>query len=78
MCTSRSRRTEGPCDGEFQTLVQTLVSMLFSDPAVTRIQTDPSPDNHRAIRSYEKAGFRAVKTITTPAGPAMYIVHDLP
>ena len=52
--------------------------MLFSDPAVTRIQTDPSPDNHRAIRSYEKAGFRAVKTITTPAGPAMYIVHDLP
>jgi aminoglycoside 6'-N-acetyltransferase-1b len=36
-------------------LVRALVNRLFSDPSVTKIQTDPSPDNHRAIRCYEKA-----------------------
>ena len=56
-------------------LVRALVSHLFSDPAVTRIQTDPSPDNHRAIRCYEKAGFIRHGVITTPDGPAMYMVQ---
>jgi aminoglycoside 6'-N-acetyltransferase-1b/aminoglycoside 6'-N-acetyltransferase-2 len=59
-------------------LVRALVERLFSDPVVTRIQTDPSPDNHRAIRCYEKAGFRRVKTITTPDGPALYMVQCRP
>jgi aminoglycoside 6'-N-acetyltransferase-1b/aminoglycoside 6'-N-acetyltransferase-2 len=56
-------------------LVRALVSHLFSDPTVTRIQTDPSPDNHRAIRCYEKAGFVPQGVITTPDGPAMYMVQ---
>lgn len=56
-------------------LVRALVGHLFSDPAVTRIQTDPSPDNHRAIRCYEKAGFVQHGVITTPDGPAMYMVQ---
>lgn len=43
-------------------LVRSLVELLFSDPAVTKIQTDPSPSNHRAIRCYEKAGFVQEKT----------------
>jgi aminoglycoside 6'-N-acetyltransferase-1b len=43
---------------------------------VTRIQTDPSPRNARAIRCYEKAGFRRVGTIVTPDGPAEYMVID--
>lgn len=56
-------------------LVLALVELLFSDPAVTKIQTDPSPNNHRAIRCYEKAGFVQQKIITTPDGPAVYMVQ---
>ena len=32
---------------------KTLVELLFNDPEVTKIQTDPSPSNLRAIRCYE-------------------------
>lgn len=59
-------------------LVRSLVELLFRDPDVTRVQTDPAPDNHRAIRCYEKAGFRPVKVIDTPDGPALYMVQDRP
>ncbi|MCG2592272.1 aminoglycoside 6'-N-acetyltransferase [Ramlibacter sp. XY19] len=54
-------------------LVRALVDLLFADPAVTRIQTDPSPDNPRAIRCYEKAGFRKAGIVVTPDGPAVYM-----
>jgi aminoglycoside 6'-N-acetyltransferase-1b/aminoglycoside 6'-N-acetyltransferase-2 len=59
-------------------LVRALVDLLFSDPDVTQIQTDPAPNNHRAIRCYEKAGFRRVKTIVTPDGPALYMLQRRP
>lgn len=57
-------------------LVKALVHQLFSDPAVTLVQTDPAPNNHRAIRCYEKAGFSARGLITTPDGPALYMVRE--
>jgi AacA4 family aminoglycoside N(6')-acetyltransferase len=56
-------------------LVHLLAEHLFSDPQVTMIQIDPSPDNHRAIRCYEKAGFIQQKTISTPDGPAIYMTQ---
>lgn len=56
-------------------LLRALVSHLFSDPAVTKVQTDPSPDNPRAIRCYERAGFVQKGTIATPDGPAVYMVQ---
>jgi AacA4 family aminoglycoside N(6')-acetyltransferase len=56
-------------------LVRKLVETLFADPAVTKIQTDPSPNNYRAIRCYEKAGFVQQGIITTPDGPAVYMVQ---
>ena len=37
---------------------------------------DPAPTNLRAIRCYEKAGFRRLRTIVTPDGPAEYMVRD--
>jgi RimJ/RimL family protein N-acetyltransferase len=52
-------------------MVRAFVATLFRDPAVTRVQVDPDPANARAIRCYEKAGFRAVGRITTPDGPAL-------
>jgi AacA4 family aminoglycoside N(6')-acetyltransferase len=56
-------------------LVKALVEQLFADRAVSKIQTDPAPNNHRAIRCYEKAGFVQHQAITTPDGPAVYMVQ---
>ena len=56
-------------------LVRALVERLFADPAVTKVQTDPAPHNLRAIRCYEKAGFVQSRHITTPDGPAVYMVQ---
>ena len=57
-------------------MVRAFVERLFADPAVTRIQTDPSPDNRRAIRSYQKAGFHAASEVVTPDGPALLMICD--
>ena len=59
-------------------MVRAFTQKLLAEPGVTRIQTDPDPTNKRAIRCYEKAGFRAVRTIETPDGPALYMVQDRP
>lgn len=55
-------------------LVMALLELLFRDSAVTKVQTDPDPTNLRAIRCYEKAGFRSVRTILTPDGLALYML----
>jgi len=59
-------------------VVQALVDAIFRDPAVTRIQVDPSPDNARAIRCYEKVGFRRERLVTTPDGPALLMILPRP
>ncbi|HYW55459.1 MAG TPA: GNAT family N-acetyltransferase [Polaromonas sp.] len=55
-------------------MVKAFVAKLLADPAVTHIQTDPAPQNARAIRCYEKAGFEAVGEISTPDGAALLMV----
>lgn len=57
-------------------MIRAFVQRLFADPTVTRIQTDPSPENRRAIRCYEKAGFRPVGEVDTPDGRARLMVCD--
>lgn len=57
-------------------MITAFVNRLFRDPAVTKIQTDPSPENHRAIRCYIKAGFKPAGNIVTPDGPALLMVCD--
>ena len=41
-----------------------------------RVITDPDPNNHRAIRAYEKAGFAKDKLVDTPDGIALLMVRD--
>ena len=57
-------------------MVNAFVDKLFSDSSVTRIQTDPSPTNGRAIRCYEKAGFHPARVLNTPDGPALLMYRD--
>jgi RimJ/RimL family protein N-acetyltransferase len=52
-------------------MIRAFVGHLFSDPAVTVVQTDPSPANLRAIRCYRAAGFQAVGPVRTPDGEAL-------
>lgn len=59
-------------------MVRSFVETLFADPAVTRVQTDPDPRNGRAIRAYEKAGFRPVGEIRTPDGDALLMICERP
>lgn len=70
------------CDGDSlgkglgTRMVTAFVQMLFSERGVTRVQADPSPANARAIRCYEKSGFRRLQNVVTPDGPAMLMVQD--
>jgi RimJ/RimL family protein N-acetyltransferase len=52
-------------------MIAAFVARLFADPAVTKIQIDPDPENARAIRCYEKVGFERVGIVETPDGPAL-------
>lgn len=54
-------------------LVREFLAYQWQDPRVTTIQTDPSPDNGRAIACYRKAGFVDVGLIDTPDGPALLL-----
>jgi RimJ/RimL family protein N-acetyltransferase len=57
-------------------MVSTFVNQLLQDSAVTKVQTDPSPENRRAIRCYTKAGFKPVGNVITPDGPALLMVCE--
>jgi len=59
-------------------MVDAFARRLFADAAVTKIQTDPAPDNERAIRCYRRAGFVDRGEIATPDGPALLMVRTRP
>ena len=41
-----------------------------------RVVTDPDPENRRAVRAYEKAGFERDRMVDTPDGPALLMVRN--
>jgi aminoglycoside 6'-N-acetyltransferase len=41
-----------------------------------RIVTDPDPNNLRAVRAYEKAGFVRDRMVETPDGPALLMARE--
>jgi aminoglycoside 6'-N-acetyltransferase len=61
--------------GHGSAIVRQFSDMLFEEGA-PRVIIDPHPDNLRAIRAYEKAGFRAFDTRTTIYGPALMMARD--
>jgi aminoglycoside 6'-N-acetyltransferase len=44
--------------------------------ATPRVVTDPDPDNARAIRAYENAGFARDRLVDTPDGTALLMVRE--
>jgi RimJ/RimL family protein N-acetyltransferase len=37
--------------------------VVFADPGIIAVVTDPEVDNLRSLRAFEKAGFSAAKTV---------------
>lgn len=52
-------------------IIRRFLDQLFSNRNVEEVITDPDPQNTRAIRAYEKAGFKTLNTIQTPDGKAL-------
>ena len=61
--------------GHGSRLVSAFVGILFEE-GCPRVIVDPHPDNRRAIRAYEKAGFQAFGERTSKYGPALMMVCD--
>jgi aminoglycoside 6'-N-acetyltransferase len=63
--------------GHGSRLIAAFVDGLFRRGA-PRVITDPDPANARAIRAYEKAGFRAFDSRTSIYGDAVLMARDAP
>jgi len=61
--------------GHGSILIRAFVDSIFAT-GTPRAVTDPDPGNHRALRVYEKAGFRKDRLVETPDGRALLMVRD--
>lgn len=57
-----------------QIVAAALTELIFSQADAKRCLVGPSPENQRAIRCYEKCGFRHIKTVATNVGEQEYIM----
>jgi aminoglycoside 6'-N-acetyltransferase len=63
--------------GHGSAFIRAFVAQLMA-AGTPRVLTDPDPANGRAIRAYEKAGFRADREVDTPDGRALLMTRDNP
>ena len=63
------------CRGHGSALIRNFLEQLTLS-GTPRVVTDPDPANERAVRAYEKAGFRKFGLVDTPDGRALLMVHD--
>ena len=63
--------------GHGSAAIAAFIEELFEE-GVPRVIIDPHPGNLRAIRAYEKAGFRPFDRRTTMFGPALMMAIDAP
>ena len=61
--------------GHGSAFIRTFIDELLTAGS-PRVITDPDPANTRAIRAYEKAGFRGDRVVDTPDGRALLMVRD--
>ena len=61
--------------GHGSAFIRQFADDLF-ETGTPRVVVDPRPDNPRAIRAYEKAGFMRQNEIDTPDGRALLMVRD--
>jgi aminoglycoside 6'-N-acetyltransferase len=61
--------------GHGSAFIRTFIEGLL-ESGTPRIVVDPDPDNARAIRAYEKAGFLRDKIVDTPDGISLLMVRD--
>ena len=57
-------------------MITQFLPRIFAAQRATRVQTDPSPQNARAIRCYEKCGFRRHGLVETPDSQALLMYCD--
>ena len=61
--------------GHGSSFIRAFIERILADGA-PRVITDPDPDNARAIRAYEKAGFSRDRLVNTPDGTALLMVRN--
>jgi aminoglycoside 6'-N-acetyltransferase len=61
--------------GHGSAFIRTFVDGLLA-AGTPRVLTDPDPANARAIRAYEKAGFRGDRVVSTRDGSALLMVRN--
>ena len=61
--------------GHGSSFIRQFVDTLLRN-GTPRIVTDPDPANIRAVRAYEKAGFREERMVDTPDGRSLLMVSD--
>jgi aminoglycoside 6'-N-acetyltransferase len=61
--------------GHGSALIRSFVDGLLKT-GTPRVVTDPDPENIRAVRAYEKAGFQKARLVDTPDGRALLMVRN--